>query len=192
MKYLIAFLSAILLVCAVSAQQSSGPSLPKDELIECLVDLYFARAPDAASKAPERNFKEMLYARFGRGKAQRGTTLLDRQAAGRHAFVRRARGVARNHRDSAQAHVELIGDDLRERGGDALAQLDLAGKHGHSTVGIDGQPCVELAIGLQAARQRWRCGGARRLGISWGKRQEIRHARHHRVVAFQIAIRNRA
>ena len=34
MKHLIAFLSALLLVGAVSAQQSSGPSLPKDELIK--------------------------------------------------------------------------------------------------------------------------------------------------------------
>ena len=34
MKHLIAFLSALLLAGAVSAQQSSGPSLPKDELIK--------------------------------------------------------------------------------------------------------------------------------------------------------------
>ena len=34
MKQLIGFLSSLLLACAVSAQQSSGPSLPKDELIK--------------------------------------------------------------------------------------------------------------------------------------------------------------
>ena len=32
MKYLIAWLGALMLACAVSAQQSSGPSLPKEEL----------------------------------------------------------------------------------------------------------------------------------------------------------------
>jgi protoporphyrinogen oxidase len=51
--------------------QKNIHQLPKDELIECLVDLYFARAPEAADKAPERNFKEMLYARFGRGIAEK-------------------------------------------------------------------------------------------------------------------------
>ena len=34
MKHLIACLSALLLACTVSAQQSSGPALPKDELIK--------------------------------------------------------------------------------------------------------------------------------------------------------------
>ena len=34
MKHLIACLSALLLACVVSAQQSSGPALPKDELIK--------------------------------------------------------------------------------------------------------------------------------------------------------------
>jgi protoporphyrinogen oxidase len=52
--------------------QKNIHQLPKDELIECLVDLYFARAPDVAPRAPEeKNFKEMLYARFGRGIAEK-------------------------------------------------------------------------------------------------------------------------
>jgi protoporphyrinogen oxidase len=51
--------------------QKNIHQLPKDELVECLYDLYFARAPDVAAKAPERNFKEMLYARFGRGIAEK-------------------------------------------------------------------------------------------------------------------------
>jgi protoporphyrinogen oxidase len=51
--------------------QKNIHQLPKDELVECLYDLYFARAPGAASAAPERNFKEMLYARFGRGIAEK-------------------------------------------------------------------------------------------------------------------------
>lgn len=52
--------------------QKNIHQLPKDEFIDCLVDLYLARAPGAAKeKAPEGNFKEMLYARFGRGIAEK-------------------------------------------------------------------------------------------------------------------------
>jgi protoporphyrinogen oxidase len=51
--------------------QKNIHQLPKDELIECLYDLYFARAPGVASAAKEDNFKEMLYARFGRGIAEK-------------------------------------------------------------------------------------------------------------------------
>jgi protoporphyrinogen oxidase len=51
--------------------QKNIHQLPQDEFIDCLYDLYFARAPGAAQPSPERNFKEMLYARFGRGIAER-------------------------------------------------------------------------------------------------------------------------
>ncbi|HVZ32105.1 MAG TPA: NAD(P)-binding protein, partial [Polyangiaceae bacterium] len=50
--------------------QKNIHQLPKDELIECLVDLYFARMP-GAQVLPETNFEEMLYARFGRGIAEK-------------------------------------------------------------------------------------------------------------------------
>ena len=52
--------------------QKNIHQLPKDELIECLVDLYFARTPSAQeSPLPETNFEQMLYARFGRGIAEK-------------------------------------------------------------------------------------------------------------------------
>jgi len=52
--------------------QKNIHQLPKEELVECLVDLYFARMPGAAaSPLPESNFEEMLYARFGRGIAEK-------------------------------------------------------------------------------------------------------------------------
>jgi protoporphyrinogen oxidase len=54
--------------------QKNIHQLPKDELIECLYDLYFARSSDVprgAEAKGEANFKEMLYARFGRGIAER-------------------------------------------------------------------------------------------------------------------------
>ena len=48
--------------------QKNIHQLPKDEFIDCLHDLYFARSSDVkrAGPAPERNFEEMLYARFGK------------------------------------------------------------------------------------------------------------------------------
>jgi len=54
--------------------QKNIHQLPQAEFIECLYDLYFARSADVARKdgpAPEANFKEMLYARFGRGIAEK-------------------------------------------------------------------------------------------------------------------------
>lgn len=48
--------------------QKNIHQLPKDDFIECLHDLYFAR--EAASDAPT-NFLEMLYAKFGKGIAER-------------------------------------------------------------------------------------------------------------------------
>jgi protoporphyrinogen oxidase len=57
--------------------QKNIHQLPQEEFIDCLHDLFFARAPaallgkDAAAPAPERNFKEMLYARFGRSIAEK-------------------------------------------------------------------------------------------------------------------------
>src|SRR3954454_2200632 len=55
--------------------QKNIHQLPQDEFIDCLHDLFFARAPadlvGNAARAPETNFKEMLYARFGRSIAEK-------------------------------------------------------------------------------------------------------------------------
>lgn len=50
--------------------QKNIHQLPQDEFIDCLHDLYFARAGNQP-KPPETNFKEMLYARFGRSIAEK-------------------------------------------------------------------------------------------------------------------------
>ncbi|MFZ5444659.1 MAG: protoporphyrinogen/coproporphyrinogen oxidase [Myxococcota bacterium] len=74
--------------------QKNIHQLPQDEFIDCLHDLYFARAPGQAPQ-PESNFKEMLYARFGRSIAEKflipyneklyatDLSTLDRDAMGR-------------------------------------------------------------------------------------------------------------
>ncbi|HMJ10421.1 MAG TPA: FAD-dependent oxidoreductase, partial [Polyangiaceae bacterium] len=53
--------------------QKNIHQLPQQEFIDCLYDLYFARSAGAASAqdAREGNFKEMLYARFGRSIAEK-------------------------------------------------------------------------------------------------------------------------
>lgn len=56
--------------------QKNIHQLPREEFLECLTDLFFARAPALGlvpGEAPPResNFKEMLYARFGRGITER-------------------------------------------------------------------------------------------------------------------------
>ncbi len=79
--------------------QKNIHQLPREELVECLYDLYFARSSDvprpSGAPAPETNFKEMLYARFGRGIAEKflipyneklyacDLSTLDRDAMGR-------------------------------------------------------------------------------------------------------------
>lgn len=47
--------------------QKNIHQLPQQEFIDCLYDLYFAGKPPQ----PETNFKEMLYARFGRSIAEK-------------------------------------------------------------------------------------------------------------------------
>ncbi len=53
--------------------QKNIHQLPQPEFIDCLHDLYFARAPGSSAQreAGEGNFKEMLYARFGRSIAEK-------------------------------------------------------------------------------------------------------------------------
>jgi protoporphyrinogen oxidase len=48
--------------------QKNIHQLPKEEFIDCLVDLYMARSSDVPRDAapPEENFAQMLYARFGK------------------------------------------------------------------------------------------------------------------------------
>ncbi|MFT3709450.1 MAG: NAD(P)-binding protein [Archangium sp.] len=52
--------------------QKNIHQLPQQDFIDCLYDLYFARAPGTGQPPqPETNFKEMLYARFGRSIAEK-------------------------------------------------------------------------------------------------------------------------
>ena len=65
---------------------------------------------------------------------------------------------------SRERQVELFGGDLRERGQDALAELDLAGEYRGGAVGVDAEPRIEHAVGVQAAGQRRRGAWREQLG----------------------------
>lgn len=94
--------------------QKNIHQLPQQEFIDCLVDLFLARSPDEP-RLPETNFKEMLYARYGRAICEKflipyneklyatDLSTLDRDAMGRffpHADVQ---GVIRNMRQADNA-----------------------------------------------------------------------------------------
>ncbi|HLK39347.1 MAG TPA: FAD-dependent oxidoreductase, partial [Polyangiaceae bacterium] len=53
--------------------QKNIHQLPQEDFVDCLYDVYFARSSDVKREqaASETNFKEMLYARFGRGICER-------------------------------------------------------------------------------------------------------------------------
>ena len=61
-----------------------------------------------------------------------------------------------------ERQIELFGGDLLQRREDALAELDLAGEDGRGAVGVDAQPRIEPAVGLQAAGQPLRASCASR------------------------------
>jgi protoporphyrinogen oxidase len=96
--------------------QKNIHQLPQDEFIDCLYDLYFARAPAGlvgrTADLPERNFKEMLTARFGQAIAEKflipyneklyacDLSELDRDAMGRFFPHADLTDVVRNMRQS--------------------------------------------------------------------------------------------
>lgn len=94
--------------------QKNIHQLPQEEFIDCLVDLYFARA-QGMPRGPETNFKEMLYARFGRSIAEKflipyneklyatDVSALDRDAMGRFFPYAELTEVIRNMRQPDNA-----------------------------------------------------------------------------------------
>ena len=69
-----------------------------------------------------------------------------RLAAGGDALIRRHRRVAIDQLDAFERHAKLLGHQLDLRGGDALAELFLAGVGRHVSVGSDGDPRIQLIV----------------------------------------------
>jgi protoporphyrinogen oxidase len=134
--------------------QKNIHQLPQGEFIDCLHDLYFARAAGAAA-ASEDSFKSMLYARFGRSIAEKflipyneklyacdlGT--LDRDAMGRFFPHANVDEIVRNMKVADNAsynatftypeggaiqYVKALASEVRDGGialGEALVGIDL-------------------------------------------------------------------
>ena len=64
------------------------------------------------------------------------------------------RGGGCNHADVDEGDVEFFGNDLRERGDDALADFDFARERFDVSVAMELEPLRELAIDAQAPRER--------------------------------------
>jgi protoporphyrinogen oxidase len=140
--------------------QKNIHQLPQADFIECLHDLYFARSSDVKrdAPAPERNFLEMLQARFGKGICDRflvpyneklyacDLATLDKDAMGRFFPHANLTDVVRNMKDAQNAsynamftypeggaieYVKALASAVRAGGvslGEGLVSVDLARK----------------------------------------------------------------
>ncbi len=92
-------------------------------------------------------------AQLRRHQPDRAPRHLDRLAGGGLPLIRRLLRVARQHRDTREVDVQLLGRDLRQRGDVALAQLHLAHRQAHGAVGLETQPLLHPPVGQDALRQ---------------------------------------
>src|SRR5438477_24637 len=79
--------------------------------------------------------------------SQQRRLLCDRMAAERAEVEGDLCRVAEDHVHALDGHVELVGDELGERGPDALAEVDLPGERGDRPVALDADASLEL-LGL--------------------------------------------
>ena len=93
-------------------------------------------------------------AHVGAGLPHGDAAELDRLAAGGIALVRRLDRLARADGDALHRQIELVGGNLPHCGEHALAKLDAAGEHGDLARRGEGDPAVELGIGLELGGKR--------------------------------------
>ena len=72
--------------------------------------------------------------------------------------------VAADEADAGKLHVELVGDDLRQRGEDALTDLDLAGRDLDDAIEREPEPLRQARVGAQVAGEQDRALGRGRGG----------------------------
>ncbi|HEY3819774.1 MAG TPA: FAD-dependent oxidoreductase [Polyangiaceae bacterium] len=145
--------------------QKNIHQLPQADFVECLYDLYFARSSDVTrdAPAPERNFLEMLQARFGKGICDRflvpyneklyacDLATLDKDAMGRFFPHANLTDVVRNMKHAENAsynatftypeggaieYVKALASAVRPGGvrlGEGLVSVDLARKVARTT-----------------------------------------------------------
>lgn len=120
-----------------------------------------------------RRQAELLHRHLDEGPASGGRRLAQLHAGDLHgetpprrALVGRQRGVALDHLDPAEGHVELLGHHLRQRDTDAGADVHLAGIDGDRAVLVHGEEAVHLVEGHRLG-----------LGESRGRQAERHHER---------------
>jgi protoporphyrinogen oxidase len=145
--------------------QKNIHQLPQDEFIDCFHDLYFARSSDVqrSEPSPETNFKQMLYARFGKSICEKflvpyneklyacDLTTLDRDAMGRFFPYADLTEVVRNMKrpdnssynatftypeGGAIEYVHALAGELRAGGvalGESLVSVDIDRKIARTT-----------------------------------------------------------
>ena len=113
---------------------------------------------------PRRGDPQVDRAGFGACVAQRGTRLLHRQAARGRRLVGTHQSRRAHHAHLRERNIELFRRDLRQRGEDTLADLDLAREHFDVAIGVEPEPLRESPIHAQTPGQ-WRAGNgaARRI-----------------------------
>ena len=104
-----------------------------------------------------------------RSRAQRHGMHLNRRAGDRGALVGCGRRVAQQHLHARQIDAQFFGDDLRQRGGQAGAQVDMAVQPRDAAVVAHSQQNLD-AFG----RIAWHCGG-----LAFCGRQQRRRVAHH-------------
>ena len=110
----------------------------------------------AAAVEAQRRSIERLGANLGADQPYRAARHVDRQRRGRIELVRAVRGVAGQHGDATQRHVQFFSRDLADGGNDALPHLDLAGGDAHGAIGLELDPAVETRVLDQARGQHGR------------------------------------
>ena len=113
---------------------------------------------------------------------------LNRVASRRASLIDRLRRVAHLHVDAREGDIELVGGDLRERGFDAGAEIDLAGRDEHGAVFANGDPRIELPR-IQIVRIAVRIDVRRRLAERFRQRAENAEADDQRAALEELAPR---
>ena len=132
----------------------------------------FDRKVVAGDAQPLRGAGKIDGARLGGGMAHGGTRLLHREGARGGALVGACRRGHRQHADAADVDVELVGGNLCQGGGDALADFDLAWAHLDKAAGIEPEPARQARVGGEVDRQLGGHGTS-----SWAARSTARTMR---------------
>ena len=114
--------------------------------------------------------RQQVMPRLRRRVTQRHCCDLDGFAGDGRALIGRLRRVAKHHGDAVERDVEFFRHDLRQRGADAGAEIDMAVVSEHLPVGVDGDVDFEPGSGVVVRRtaddrQRSGAGGFHLVGI---------------------------